>query len=267
MTKDLKAVEAKAVEPPAEAPSVLPLKSEGVDRVFAERMRQSDFKFNPETAKVFDDMVSRSVPFYGEMQRMTAEIAADFAQAGTALYDLGCSTGTTLALLDGAVDPNVGFVGFDNSQPMLDKAKAKLAELGVTRPVELVNADLHRLPPLENASVAVMNLTLQFVRPLYREKLVQRICEGTVKDGCLILIEKLTIEDSRLNRLYIDYYYAMKRRNGYSEIEISQKRESLENVLIPYRYDENVELLKAAGYHTVETFFRWYNFCGLLAVK
>ena len=267
MTKNLRVSECAAAEPMASGPTVLPLKSDGVDRVFAERMRQSDFKFSSETAKVFDDMVNRSVPFYEEIQRMTAEIAADFAQAGTSCYDLGCSTGTTLALLDRAVDPNLGFVGFDNSQPMLDKAKAKLAELGVTRPLELINADLHRLPPMGNASVVVMNLTLQFVRPLYREKLVRRICEGTVKDGCLILIEKLTIEDSRLNRLYIDYYYDMKRRTGYSEIEISQKRESLENVLIPYRCDENVELLKSAGYHTVETFFRWYNFCGLLAVK
>ena len=257
-----------AREPQSSQPAdVVPLATENTDKVFAKPSRQGDFKFTSETARVFDDMVSRSVPFYEEMQRMTAELAGDFAQPNSTVYDLGCSTATTLALIDRRVDPSVRFVGFDNSQPMLDKGKEKLQALKVSRPFELINADLHSLPRLENASVAVMNLTLQFVRPLYREKLVRAVCEGTNKDGCFILIEKLTVEDSRLNRLFIDYYYEMKRRNGYSDIEISQKREALENVLIPYRLDENVEMLKAAGYRTVEEFFRWYNFCGILAVK
>jgi len=113
----------------------------------------------------------------------------------------------------------------------------------------------------------VMNLTLQFVRPLHRERLVKQIFDGMLARGAFILIEKLTVSDGDLNRLFINYYYDMKRRNGYSELEISQKREALENVLIPYRLEENVELLKGAGFRSVEMFFRWYNFCGLVAVK
>jgi tRNA (cmo5U34)-methyltransferase len=112
-----------------------------------------------------------------------------------------------------------------------------------------------------------MLLTLQFVRPLYRERIMRQIAGGVREQGCLILIEKLTSEDTLFNRLFIQNYYDFKRRNGYSETEIAQKREALENVLIPYRLEENVDLLKASGFRSVECFFRWYNFCGLIALK
>lgn len=237
------------------------------DQVFADEKPQTDFKFNKQTAAVFDDMVSRSVPFYDEMQRMTTEIAADFAVPGTNLYDLGCATATTMLALDRAIDPGVRFVGVDNSEDMLAKARAKLQQAGVKRAYDLVVADLHKGQIVENASVVLLLLTLQFVRPLYRDRMVADIVRGMNDRGCLILIEKLTSADTLFNRLYIKYYYDMKRRNGYSDIEIAQKREALENVMIPYRLEENVEMLKGAGFKSVEVFFRWYNFCGIVAVK
>ena len=237
------------------------------DQVFADEKPQTDFKFNKQTAAVFDDMVSRSVPFYDEMQRMTTEITADFAVPGTNLYDLGCATATTMLALDRAIDPGVRFVGVDNSEDMLAKARAKLQQAGVKRAYDLVVADLHKGQIVENASVVLLLLTLQFVRPLYRDRMVADIVRGMNDRGCLILIEKLTSADTLFNRLYIKYYYDMKRRNGYSDIEIAQKREALENVMIPYRLEENVEMLKGAGFKSVEVFFRWYNFCGIVAVK
>jgi tRNA (cmo5U34)-methyltransferase len=239
----------------------------GRDQVFAERSPQSDFKFSPEVASVFDDMVGRSVPFYDEMQRMTAELAPEFAAEGTSIYDLGCATGTSFALLDPVVHPSVRFVGIDNSQPMLDEARRKLAAAGLKRPLDLLCADLHELPRIENASVALLTLTLQFVRPLHRERIIKQLYDGMTERGAVILFEKLIVGDSLLNRLYIKFYYEMKRRNGYSEVEISQKREALENVLIPYRPEENIDLLKGAGFRTVDLFFRWYNFSGILAIK
>jgi tRNA (cmo5U34)-methyltransferase len=238
------------------------------DRVFAEpAKRVDDFKFDARTAKVFDDMLGRSVPFYAEMQRMTSELAADFAVPGTNLYDLGCSTGTTLAAIDEVVDPSVRFVGMDYSAEMLEKARLKLSDTAARRPVDLVQCDLHELKEIENASVVILTLTLQFVRPLHRERLVRAIAAGTNEQGCLILIEKLTESDTLFNRLFIKYYYDMKRRHGYSDLEISQKREALENVLIPYRPEENEKLLLEAGYRRVQPFFRWYNFAGMIAVK
>jgi tRNA (cmo5U34)-methyltransferase len=239
-----------------------------VDRIFAdEKSRALDFKFGAETATVFDDMVSRSVPFYDEIQRMVCELAADFAVAGSSVCDLGCSTGTTLLALNDVIDPGARFVGVDNSEEMLAKAKAKLAPAERKRRLDLVCADLNDCHAVEDASVVTMILTLQFVRPLYRERILQHIYDELRHDGCLILVEKVTGAHTLLNRLFIEHYYDYKRRMGYSDLEISQKREALENVLIPYRYEENRDLLLETGFIHVEEFFRYYNFCGMIAVK
>jgi tRNA (cmo5U34)-methyltransferase len=239
-----------------------------VDHIFAlPRARGEDFTFGAATAAVFDDMVSRSVPFYDEIQRMVCELAGDFAVPDTRLCDLGCSTGTTLLALDATLDRGVSFVGIDNSEEMLAKAHRKLAPRESRRQVSLINADLHTARTVDNTSVAIMLLTLQFVRPLYRERLVRRVFEGLNGDGCLILVEKVTGSHTLLNRLFIQHYYDYKRRNGYSDLEISQKREALENVLIPYHFEENRDLLLEVGFRHVEEFFRCYNFCGLIAVK
>jgi tRNA (cmo5U34)-methyltransferase len=238
------------------------------DKVFDEPKKDvADFQFNKQVATVFDDMVSRSVPFYGEIQRMVTEIAADYAAPGTRLYDLGCATGTTLEALDPVVDRGVEFVGLDNSEEMLERCRRKLAATGSDRRLRLECADLEQGLAVENASVVLMVLTLQFIRPLRREKLMKDIHGGMNDNGCLILVEKVLGEDSLFNRQFIKYYYDYKRRMGYSELEITQKREALENVLIPYKLLENRELLLDTGFRYVDVFFKWYNFCGIVAVK
>jgi len=150
---------------------------------------------------------------------------------------------------------------------MLKQAEDELREANFTRRHELQRKDLNEEFRIENASVVIMNLTLQFVRPLFRERVMQAIFDGMNHQGCLILVEKVLADESLMNRLFIKYYYDLKRRNGYSDIEISQKREALENVLIPYRLSENQLLLHNAGFRCSEVFFKWYNFCGLLALK
>ena len=238
------------------------------DEVFRqEKGRINDFKFDEQVATVFDDMVTRSVPFYVEMQRMVAELAGDFATPGSCIYDLGCSTGTTMLLLNEVVAPDVSLVGLDNSEEMLAKCRDKLNAQGIERPLELRYADLDQDLTLQNASVVTMLLTLQFVRPLHRERLMQDIYTGLHENGCLLLVEKVLGEDSLFNRLFINYYYDYKRRVGYSELEITQNREALENVLLPYKLLENRELLRRTGFRYVDTFFKWYNFCGIVAVK
>ncbi|MFO0793404.1 MAG: carboxy-S-adenosyl-L-methionine synthase CmoA [Candidatus Brocadiaceae bacterium] len=238
------------------------------DEVFKENMANiADFAFGEKVASVFDDMLDRSVPFYRETQRMIVEMAGDFAVDGTNIYDLGCATGTTLLNLGQNIPNNVKFVGVDNSQDMLDKCKKKLAEHNFSREHTLVCADLNQGIDIENASVVIMVLTLQFVRPLKRDNLIRSILKGLNEKGCLILVEKVLGEDSVFNRLFIKYYYDFKKRNGYSELEISQKREALENVLIPYKLLENRELLLKEGFRYCDVFFKWYNFCGMVAVK
>ena len=238
------------------------------DKVFVEKQKAvRDFTFDNTVAAVFDDMVIRSVPYYDEIQRMACELAADFAMPNTRLYDIGCSTATTLVAMDQLVDPSVSFFGIDNAKDMLTKAREKVTQAGIKRNIDFALADLHQGLLIENASVITMLLTLQFVRPLYRGHIIRNLYNSLNAGGCVILVEKLTCEYSVLNRLFIEYYYNYKRRKGYSDMEITQKREALENVLIPYRFEENTELLKSAGFSYVEEFFRWYNFCGIIAIK
>lgn len=237
------------------------------DTLFLVEQSSNDFSFDSKTAGVFDDMVQRSVPFYQEIQRMTCELAGDFAVNGTSLYDIGCATGTTLQCLDAVLDPSVAFVGVDNSEDMLAKARQKLKPITGHRQLTLINSDIHARFQIEHASVVMMILTLQFIRPLNREDLLRRINDSLCENGCLLLVEKVTGPYSLLNRLFIEHYYDFKRRSGYSEMEISKKREALENVLIPYHIQENRELLFKTGFTQIEEFFRWYNFCGIIAVK
>ena len=238
------------------------------DEIFKNEAKPiGDFNFNEEVATVFDDMLVRSVPYYQEIQRMIAEIAGDFVVNGTTVYDLGCSTGTTLLNLNRHLGDRVRYTGVDYSEDMLEKCRRKLSDNQFSGDYELVCADLNNGVSIENASVVLMVLSLQFIRPLYREKLLERILRGTNDNGCLIVVEKVLGEDSVFNRLFIKYYYEMKKRHGYSELEISKKRESLENVLIPYRLLENRELLLKQGFRYVDVFFKWYNFCGMVAVK
>ena len=139
--------------------------------------------------------------------------------------------------------------------------------LDMKRPYELLVADLNKEVPVENASVVILCLTLQFVRPMNRERLMKQVFEGLQPGGALILVEKILAEDSLFNRDFIKYYYDMKRRHQYSELEISQKREALENVLIPYKLSENITLLRDSGFQHCEVFFKWYNFTGIIAKK
>jgi len=238
------------------------------DQVYADkRPKIEDFDFGRDTAAVFDDMLDRSVPHYRIIQEMVAELACDFARPQTTVVDLGCSTATSIVALDHLLprDLDVRFLGIDSSEEMLVKARAKIAEREVRRPVELLCADLNKSLPLEGVSVALLVLTLQFVRPLQRERLLLDVRKGLVDGGCLIMVEKVLGDTPLFNRLWIDHYYKFKERNGYTKLEIAQKREALENVLIPYRLDENRELLARCGFAQADTFFKWYNFCGVVA--
>jgi tRNA (cmo5U34)-methyltransferase len=235
------------------------------DRLFNKKFQKMiDFNFNKDTASVFSDMLNRSVPQYNEMLRMIGEIASTFAVKNTNCYDLGCSNGLVMEVLMKSVEKSVLVIGMDYSQAMLNKAKKYL---GNKNRYKLVLHDLNDRPPINNASVIVLNLTLQFIRPLNRDKLIRSIYQGMRKGGCLILIEKILGNNTLFNRLFIEYYYNFKRRNGYSDMEISQKREALENVLIPYRLSENMKLLSDNGFEKIDVFMKWYNFCGIIAVK
>ena len=153
---------------------------------------------------------------------------------------------------------------------MLERGRSKVADACLTERMDLRAGDLNG--PLEdleltNASVVTMFLTLQFIRPLARDRLVRWIYDGLVDGGVFLVGEKILTNNGHLNRVFIDAYYDFKRHQGYSDTEISRKREALENVLVPYRLDEDLELFRRNGFEVVETFFQWFNFAAFLCMK
>lgn len=241
------------------------------DRLFRDSApKDSGFKFDAKVAAVFNDMITRSVPFYVEQQRMVAEIVRQYWQPGTNIYDLGCATGTTLINLSREVSGSGRLIGYDNSAPMLEQARYAIAAHGLAERISLRIGDLDGDPAalsLENAGVVLLCWTLQFVRPVNRYALVRMIHDVLVDGGVLLVTEKVLANNADLDRDFIAFYYASKVRTGYSETEIHKKREALENVLVPYRVDENKKLFADNGFRVVETFFQWYNFAGFICQK
>ncbi|MRJ03010.1 MAG: carboxy-S-adenosyl-L-methionine synthase CmoA [Epsilonproteobacteria bacterium] len=233
------------------------------DRLFTKPIKQQ-FEFNEEVASVFDDMISRSVPFYREVQELTRELILHNVQEGALLYDLGCSTGS--ALIDIALHAPfpLHLVGIDSSEAMIERARKKAKGYGVD--LEFHLADILDYPYRE-ADLFLAHYTLQFIRPRKRDRFVEEIFRHLKPGGIFIFSEKVISEDRRLDRQLIEIYHQYKRDQGYSDFEIAQKREALENVLVPYTVGENEEMVRSAGFSHVEIIFRWANFATFFARK
>ncbi|MCW8895970.1 carboxy-S-adenosyl-L-methionine synthase CmoA [Sulfurimonas sp.] len=233
------------------------------DKIFTKPIKKQ-FEFDEEVAAVFDDMLSRSVPFYKESQKITEFFAMKHLEDGSIMYDLGSSTASLLINISKKLKCKATLVGLDNSEAMLEQARRKCHALGAD--VELENADILEYD-YKKADVFVSNYTLQFIRPLVREELVKKIALSLNKDGIFIFSEKVISHHSKLNKDLIECYYDFKKEQGYSEFEISQKREALENVLVPYSEEENIAMAKNCGFSHCEVVFRWANFATFIAIK
>jgi len=241
------------------------------DKVFRRSDKPvGDFEFNAEVAEVFDDMIGRSVPFYGEQQSMIRSMVGRMWIPGTVIYDLGCSTAATLIGLCSELPASARFVGYDNSPAMLKRAMRNVEAKNFQKRIAVRQAELNGRPsdfPLHKAGVVTMCWTLMFIRPLRRDNVIRWIYDSLVDEGVFIVTEKILTNSGHMNRFFIDVYYDFKKQRGYSRTEISRKREALENVLVPYRIEENLDLFRRNGFDIVETFFQWFNFVGFLCVK
>jgi len=190
-----------------------------------------------------------------------------YAKPYTSIYDLGCSTGNFLLTLTNTLSAssNIKLIGLDNSQAMLKKAKERLKNSSLA--CEMIQSDLNEKLSISNASVIVINYTLQFIQPANRDSLLKNIYNALVPGGSLILIEKVKSKIPDLNKTFIDFHHKFKEENGYSKLEISQKREALDNVLIPWTIEQNNQLIQSSGFSKVELFFKWNNFAGFIALK
>ena len=237
------------------------------DDIFLEKNSPTKFKFNSSVAEVFDDMLERSVPLYRECQGLTVNWCKRLATPNKYLYDLGCSTGSLLLLLAKSMpnNPRVPLIGVDNSAAMLIKAREKLNNF--SNFVDFIEANLDASFSFNDSCVIVMNYTLQFIPIENRAPLLQNIYESLMPGGGFILNEKVLSENELLSETFVEMHHDFKKVRGYSKMEISKKRDALENVLIPLKLSKTMTLVHEAGFTAVDIFFKWNNFAGLIALK
>jgi tRNA (cmo5U34)-methyltransferase len=238
------------------------------DRVYATpREDVGGFVFDDQVADVFTDMIERSVPGYRTTISTIGVLAERFAQAGSNCYDLGCSLGAaTVAMQRRITAESCRIVAVDNSPAMVDRCRESIEQTAGGVPVEVIEADLAEIE-IVDASVVVMNFTLQFIAPDHRQGVIDRIAAGMRPGGIFILSEKLRFPDPRVDQLQIDLHHSFKRANGYSDLEIAQKRQALENVLIPDTLQTHNQRMRQAGFSSSDVWFQCFNFASMLALK
>jgi tRNA (cmo5U34)-methyltransferase len=231
------------------------------------RERVADFVFDDKVARVFDDMVRRSVPGYATVIAMTKVFAEHYAQADTVCYDLGCALGaSTLAMRKGIVQSGCEIVAVDNSESMVAQCREVMASDESDIPVEVMLADIRDVP-IENASVVILNFTLQFLSPDQRDTMIQTIYDGLRPGGILLLSEKISFEDKDKDAFETDMHHEFKKLMGYSDMEIAQKRKALENILVRDTLETHKDRLSNAGFTKNHLWFQCFNFMSLAAFK
>ncbi|SFQ33962.1 tRNA (cmo5U34)-methyltransferase [Geopseudomonas sagittaria] len=241
------------------------------DRIYATPQEQvADFVFNEAVVRVFPDMIKRSVPGYPTIVENIGVIASQFARPHSALYDLGCSLGAVSQALRRHVQAeDCRVVAVDNSSAMVERCREYLhaqdSMFQELLPVEVLEADICQLE-FQPASVVALNFTLQFIPREQRLQLLGRIRQALLPGGALILSEKLRFADAEEQELLTDLHIAFKRANGYSELEIAQKRSAIEHVMKPDSLEEHRERLLAAGFSKVIPWFQCLNFASLIAL-
>jgi tRNA (cmo5U34)-methyltransferase len=238
------------------------------DSIYADPLSEHGlFTFDDNVARVFPDMIKRSVPGYATIVSMTGLLAGKYAVAGSALYDLGCSLGaSTLAMRQNLHQADCRIISVDNSTAMLERCKSIIDTDTHDTPVNLVCADVQDVK-IENASVVVLNFTLQFIPREQRDAMIGRIAEGLRPGGIMVLSEKVMFEDPHLDELNIELHHQFKRANGYSELEVARKRTALENVLLPETLKQHRQRIADAGFSSCDVWFQCFNFASLIALK
>ncbi|MEQ1636276.1 MAG: carboxy-S-adenosyl-L-methionine synthase CmoA [Methylococcales bacterium] len=225
------------------------------------------FQFDENVVNVFPDMIQRSVPGYAAIIHAIGLLAGRFAKPGSKCYDLGCSLGAaTFSMRQHIVAEQCRIVAVDSSPAMIERLHIHLAQDSDNLPVDVFCADIRDIE-INRASVVVLNFTLQFIPLVDRLNFLQKIYQGILPGGILILSEKLCFDDPRQQVLQTDMHHAFKKAQGYSELEISQKRNALENVLIPETFIQHQQRLNAVGFDSTEVWFQYFNFASMIALK
>ncbi len=237
------------------------------DQLFQKKIYPKPFAFNEQVASCFDDMVSRSVPLYKEVNQSILEWAYLLNFNHPKIYDLGCSTGTTLMHIAGALAGNCSLIGIDASKAMIEKAYSKLTSLN--QPSYDIQFECRELQNvvLNDAAMVILNYTLQFIKVLDRPLILKKIFDGLKPQGILYLSEKIKFKDPVFQENATFIYENFKEQAGYSKIEIARKKEALENVLVPFSLPEILQMLHECGFASAEPIMQWNNFVSIIARK
>ena len=238
------------------------------DSLYADPLSEHGlFAFDDSVARVFPDMIKRSVPGYSTIVSMTGVLAGKYAMAGSALYDLGCSLGaSTLAMRQHIQQPDCRIISVDNSTAMLERCQSIIDTDTHETPVTLTCADVQDVV-ITNASVVVLNFTLQFIPRELRDRVINGVYDGLLPGGVMVLSEKVTFEDPHLDELNIELHHQFKRANGYSELEVARKRSALETILLPETLNRHRQRIANAGFSSCDVWFQCFNFASLIALK
>lgn len=222
--------------------------------------------FNDGVTKVFDNMLERSIPGFEDMRSLTTQLACKYAQPDTVVLDLGCSRGGSLEPIINVLGPKQQYLGVEISDPMRKAASERFASRAEID-IKIIDMDLRLDFPTVESSVILSILTIQFIPIEYRQTILASAYSSLRSGGAFILVEKILGTNAHLNSTFVDLYYGMKGRNGYTEEEINSKRIALEGVLVPVTANWNEQLLRDAGFTQVECFWRNLNFAGWIAIK
>jgi tRNA (cmo5U34)-methyltransferase len=239
-----------------------------VDTIFAKSCHKvEDFEFNAQVAQVFPDMIQRSVPGYLQIIDSMGDIAAKVVQPQTNVYDLGCSLGAvSISMRQRLESFDCQMLAVDNSEAMLKQARLCVQKFKSSKPIEMMCQNIEDTL-IHNASLVVLNFTLQFIAPEQRQALIDKIYQGLVPGGALIVSEKLRFAENDIHALLDDLHINFKRANGYSDLEISQKRTAIENVMKPDTLEMHEQRFQAAGFTQAKTWFQCFNFASMVAIK
>jgi len=241
------------------------------DRIYKADKGDEPFRFDDKVANVFPDMLQRSIPGYAASIEAIGSLAARYVRAGSNCYDLGCSLGAaTIAMRQGIAEPGCRIVAVDTSPSMIERAREVVARdagpSDLMTDVDFVLGDIRDIE-IWNASMVVLNYTLQFLELADRDELLRRNYAGINDGGLLVLSEKVVDENSHMEELLVDLHHEHKRRNNYSALEISRKRASLENVLVPETVAAHRTRLEKAGFAHAAVWLRYFNFVSIIAIK
>ncbi|MBU2870856.1 carboxy-S-adenosyl-L-methionine synthase CmoA [Colwellia sp. E2M01] len=244
------------------------MKHSDTDLIYSQAHSQvKNFTFDAQVVEVFPDMISRSVPGYNTIIETIGRLSKQFVQNNSNIYDLGCSLGAaTLAMRKGISATDCKIIGVDNSVDMVKRCKMHVEAFKGNTPVEIIEGNIQDID-IENASMVVLNFTLQFIEKSERQALLSKIAQGLKPGGLLVLSEKISSNDTVIDEVLIDLHHSFKRDNGYSELEVAQKRTALEKVMLTDSVETHKDRLAQAGFTHISQWFQCFNFTSFIAIK